>query len=260
MTDGRDLAVVVRELRDLDEFAAAEALFASVWGASSPVVGVELMRAIQHSGGYLAGAFAGERMVGASVGFLGEHGGPSLHSHISGVIPTVRGRGVGRAMKEFQRAWAAGRGLVSITWTFDPLVRRNAWLNIARLGARAEEYLVDFYGPMRDGINAGDRSDRLLAVWPVTRAGRAPAHDGAAALLVAEGDRPVRRDAGDAAVVLVATPPDVEALRGSAPGLAAEWRMAVREVLTAEMRTGHVVGFTRDGQYVVERSRTETPR
>ena len=76
-------------------------------------------------------------------------------------------------MKLHQRAWAADHGLAWVTWTFDPLVRRNAWFNIGVLGAEVHEYLVDFYGPIDDSINAGDESDRLLVAWPTSdRAGR----------------------------------------------------------------------------------------
>ena len=62
-----------------------------------------------------------------------------------------------------------------MTWTFDPLVRRNAHFNLAVLGATVDEYLVDFYGPLPDAVNAGDESDRLLVVWPVGDAATAAA-------------------------------------------------------------------------------------
>ena len=54
-----------------------------------------------------------------------------------------------------------------MTWTFDPLVRRNAYFNTVKLAARPVEYLVDFYGEMTDEINAGQGSDRLLVEWPL---------------------------------------------------------------------------------------------
>ncbi len=78
----------------------------------------------------------------------------------------VQHSGAGRAMKLHQRDWAAERDIPWITWTFDPLVRRNAWFNIEVLGAQVSEYLVNFYGPMTDSINAHDESDRLVVAWP----------------------------------------------------------------------------------------------
>ena len=102
---------------------------------------------------------------------------PALHSHITGILPGVRRTGLGRAMKLHQRAWAADHGLAWVTWTFDPLVRRNAWFNLDVLGAEVHEYLVDFYGPIDDAINAGDESDRLLVAWAVRRRRRRPSAD-----------------------------------------------------------------------------------
>src|SRR4029453_7402172 len=76
-----------------------------------------------------------------------------------------RGRNLGYAIKVHQRAWAIERGLETITWTFDPPIRRNAWFNLAKLGALPTEYLVDFYGPIGDLLNGSDESDRLYLTW-----------------------------------------------------------------------------------------------
>src|SRR3954462_5536165 len=159
-------AVAVRTLDRIADIAQAESLFAATWPGQPPAT-AGLMRALEHAGGYVAGAYAGDTMVGAAAAFLPPHPTPGLHSHVTAVTPAARGRGVGYAIKTHQRAWAAEHGLQTVTWTFDPLVRRNAWFNIGKLGAGVGEYLVDFYGRMDDGINDGDESDRLLAVWPV---------------------------------------------------------------------------------------------
>jgi predicted GNAT superfamily acetyltransferase len=198
-------------------------------------------------------------MVGAAAAFLASHPTPGLHSHVTAVTPAARGRGVGYAIKTHQRAWAAEHGLQTVTWTFDPLVRRNAWFNIGKLGAGIAEYLVDFYGRMDDGINDGDESDRLFAVWPVAAAGvpdplldQRDEEQVGVAVAEIEG-RPVVRDAGDAPLVAVATPPDVETLRRSDPALAHAWRIAVREALEPLLRNGRVAGFSRAGSYLVRR-------
>jgi predicted GNAT superfamily acetyltransferase len=208
-----------------------------VWGTRAPLVNVELLTAISHSGGYVAAAFADDRMVGASVGFLADHhGDAALHSHITGVVDSMRHAGIGRAIKLHQRAWAAERRLRWITWTFDPLVRRNAWFNIAVLGADVDAYLPSFYGEMTDAINAGDESDRLLMAWDVT----APV--------------PTRPRQGDDVPdpILVPTPADVVELRRTDPQSVAAWRSETREALTRALAAGrHVVGFTRDGSYVI---------
>jgi predicted GNAT superfamily acetyltransferase len=249
------VTVEVRLLRDRDDLVAADGLFVAIWGPPAGL-GAELLRAVEHAGGYVAGAYLDGALVGATMGFRGDHGGPSLHSHITGVLPAARGRGIARTIKLHQREWAAAQGLVAVTWTFDPLVRRNAWFNVARLGAGAAEYLVDFYGAMPDAINAGDESDRLLAVWPTGPGDPSPVPptlDRARPVLVDRGEGPARVAAPDSDRVLVATPADIEAVRRTDPGLARAWRAAVREVLRGEMARGAVTGFTRDGDYVVDR-------
>jgi predicted GNAT superfamily acetyltransferase len=230
--------IEIREVSDIAGLTAVGDLLRHVWGMSSPLVTLELARAITHSGGYVAAAFTPPgSMVGASVGILARQGGdPALHSHVTGLLPAARHAGIGRALKLHQRAWAAARGIDWITWTFDPLVRRNAWFNIAVLGADVDEYLPAFYGEMTDAINLGDDSDRLHVAWNVS----APVPD-----------RP--RDGRDVdAVALVPTPADVVELRRSDPQAVAVWRSETRDALIGALAAGHrVVGFTRDGAYVI---------
>ena len=161
---------------------------------------------------------------------------PSLHSHITGILPGVRRTGLGRAMKLHQRAWAAEHGLAWVTWTFDPLVRRNAWFNIGVLGAEVHEYLVDFYGPIDDAINAGDESDRLLVAWAVDDGGRRPS---------AEPTRrrrsPCRRPRTSSCCAAPTRPTPTAWRR----------RLRARARRTARRRARRVVGFTRDGDYLV---------
>jgi predicted GNAT superfamily acetyltransferase len=216
---------------DLQQLAS---VFDEIWGTTCPVVRVELLRAVQHAGGYLSVAEDGDRFVGGSFGVLGHHAGePALHSHVTGVLPSVRHTGLGRALKLHQRAWAADEGLAWIVWTFDPLVRRNAWFNLSVLGARVDEYLVDFYGPIDDAVNANDETDRVLVAWPV-------------------GDAPAAAAAPSAALTAVPTPDDIVELRRTDPAAAAAWRKRLRTELGDRLADGgRVVGFSRDGDYVV---------
>src|SRR5262249_19079167 len=118
-------------------------------------------------------------------------------SHITGVDRTGQSAGVGYALKQHQRAWALARGIPAVRWTYDPLVRRNAYFNLHKLGAAAREYLPDFYGAMDDGTNTGDTTDRLYVSWEPT----SPAAVAAARGDVIGFDAATVRDAG-AAVVL----------------------------------------------------------
>ncbi|WP_310742027.1 GNAT family N-acetyltransferase [Microbispora sp. H13382] len=255
---GRGLRIA--ELRTIAEFARVVRLFDGIWHPEpwNPPITAELMRALTHAGGYVAGAFDGAELVGAGVAFLAAPAGRALHSHVTGAVRP----GAGFALKLHQRAWALERGLSRITWTFDPLVRRNAHFNLAKLAALPEEYLPDFYGPMGDAVNAGDESDRLLAVWRLDdpRVARAcdglpyrPAGaDGAVAALAERDGRPVALGT-DAPAVLVAVPADVESLRLAAPETAKAWRHAVRDVLGGLMAEGRPVTGFAGGCYVVGR-------
>jgi predicted GNAT superfamily acetyltransferase len=259
--------VVIRELHRLDHLQAAQRLFEEIWrpaeGEPSPMT-VGLLRALAHAGNYVVGAFAGTRMVGASAGFFTAPSEPALHSHITGVAPGGQHRGIGFALKVHQRAWALARGVPLIVWTFDPLVARNAWFNLAKLGARPTGYLEDFYGPMPDAINAGMASDRLLLAWELDDPAVADACAGRPrqpspelakaepALTVGPDVEPVACPT-DAPAVTVAAPPDVEAL---APAQRRAWRVAVREALGGRLAAGAAVtGFLRHpDRYVVERA------
>jgi predicted GNAT superfamily acetyltransferase len=246
----------IRELTDLDAFEAVARLFDEVWRpdpAERPV-NVDLLRALSKAGNYVAGAYDRGRLVGAAVGFFGPPAERMLHSHIAGASPTARG--VGFALKLHQRAWTLERGVSTIAWTFDPLVSRNAYFNLAKLGAEPVEYLPNFYGSMHDGINAGDESDRLLVHWDLTAPVGGPAFDKAGAVIGLDRSvdgRPVP-GALDGAAVLVAVPPDVEKLRAADPAAAREWRLAVRSVLGSLLAGGaRIAGFDRDGWYLVRR-------
>lgn len=271
----RKSGVSVRVLDGLAQMQGMVSLFDEVWRPSPehPLMTLENARAMSHTGNYLAGAFEGERMVAACIGFFSAPPGVGLHSHIAGVTGDMRGRNVGFALKLHQRAWALHRGLTEITWTFDPLVRRNAYFNLVKLGARPREYLVDFYGEIGDAINCGQGSDRLLAAWPLTAPGVVASCDGRRN----EADPDQLADAGGVAVLteteaghplaaprsvrvsvpvsLVQVPADIEEVRRVDPGLGKQWRLALREVLGELLADGgQVTGFSRSGFYVVERN------
>ncbi|MFE0103566.1 GNAT family N-acetyltransferase [Streptomyces sp. NPDC059009] len=220
------------------------------------------------TGGALADG-SGE-LVGACIGFFGPPPDGSLHSHIAGVSARMRGRSVGFALKTHQRAWALERGATQVSWTFDPLVRRNAYFNIGKLAARPAQYLPNFYGRMDDGINGADDTDRLLVEWPLAAPEVAAACHGrprpadatgerargtAIALGTTPGGRPHAHPVtGSGSRCLVAVPDDIEQLRRTDPPSAADWRAAVRETLGGLLADGwQVAGFDRAGWYLLAR-------
>jgi predicted GNAT superfamily acetyltransferase len=261
----RAAGVRVRHLERVAEFEAVCALYDDIWrpaGKNGPVT-PELLRAMTKAGSYVGGAFDGEELVGACMGFFAPPEQRALHSHIAGVSARMRGRNVGFALKLHQRAWALLRGLVEISWTFDPLVGRNAYFNLTKLAAEPVEYLENFYGQMADGINGGDDTDRLLVRWrpdaPAVVAASSGEHRpaepaGAPYVLdVSPAGDPVTSQA-DAPTVLVRVPRDIESLRIADPAQAARWRAALREVLGGLLADGaRIRGFDRSGRYIIDR-------
>jgi predicted GNAT superfamily acetyltransferase len=261
---GADLSIV--ELDRVDQHQAMAELLRRVWGAPSvdALMNPATLRAMSHSGNYVAGAYRDGELVGAAVAFLGiDH----LHSHITGVLPGGQGAGVGFALKQHQRDWALRRGIGTVRWTFDPLVRRNAFFNLHKLGARVHEYLPDFYGEMHDGINDGDATDRLYVWWELSSpravqaaAGGLPEVDiaaaragGAAVWLDRVDGEPVRRPYDHAELVLVAVAEDIEQARRHNPALGSRWRLAVRDALSAALGGPYkITMMSRDGWYVLE--------
>ncbi|PZS27003.1 MAG: GNAT family N-acetyltransferase [Pseudonocardiales bacterium] len=279
--DARAAAAEVAEARGLTvcelgddpaEHRTVEHLLSRIWSTGkepSPMPG-EIMRMLSYTGSYVAGAYRGNRLVGAGVGFLTDTlpdiGAAHLHSHVVGVAAEARGRQVGFALKLHQRAWALEHGFDRVTWTFDPLVRRNAYFNLCKLGASAVRYLVDFYGDMPDGLNTGQGSDRLLVEWQLN----APEVAAAAAGTLAQPDARFGRDdvthllrcAARSVPVLAPQPrrgpavceipPDIEAVRDADPELGVAWRRAVRSVLSAAMSDGtRIAGFDRTLGYLL---------
>jgi predicted GNAT superfamily acetyltransferase len=147
-----------------DDFAGVQEVISSVWGpAQRPQA--NLLMAMVHAGATVATAVRDGEAVGACIGFLGWTGGLHLHSHMAAVRDGARTAGAGYALKLWQRAACLEQGVVEMRWTYDPLVRRNAYFNLAKLGARVVNFLPAFYGDMDDIVNAGDRSDRFEVSW-----------------------------------------------------------------------------------------------
>jgi predicted GNAT superfamily acetyltransferase len=256
----------IRQLTRPAEHRAAEQLLAGLWraGPATVPISADVLRALAFVDAYVAGVFlpstGGEELVATSVGFLGGAPRPYLHSHITGVAPRAQGRRIGYRLKLDQRDWALRRGIAAINWTFDPLVRRNAFFNLSRLGATPTRYLEDFYGEMSDGVNAGQGSDRLLLVWQLDR-DRVPGQerepdvaalvDAGRALLDVDSDgEPHRHDVAGMGPLLCRVPDDIESLRLADPQLGVRWRVALRDTMGAAMADGHrITGVTRSGWY-----------
>lgn len=271
----------IRVLNGIKEFTAGAALISQVFGANNgQPVPVDLTVAISLSGGYIGGAFLNDELVGVAIGF-GEirpwqhprsapDGALVMHSHVAAVASSARGRRVGWALKMHQREWALARGVDTIEWTFDPLVRRNAFFNMTLLGAKAVRYLPNLYGTISDAINADQETDRVLVRWDLRSPAAVAAADGQvlelviseaetqkAALWPSDGGAPAAPHVFSGAQQmrqLCGTPSDIEHLVQIDPEAARSWRRAQRAILQPALDSGsEITGMTRSGWYVLER-------
>lgn len=188
----------------------------------------EIIRALGFSGNLVWGAEADGELIGFALGWAGvDDEGLHVHSHMVATLPDRRHAGVGFALKLAQRAAALDRGIDVMRWTFDPMVARNAWFNLGKLGTLADHFFPDFYGEMTDPINAGDRSDRLVTRWMLRRE-----------------PGPWRSASG--APEQVPIPPEYGELRAADPVAASTERDRVRAALEGSFGRGLIVfGFDR---------------
>ncbi len=248
-------------------------LFSRIWAAPLvPPMPHDIMRSLVHAGGRVHGAFRQDRLLGAAVAVFGPPAYALCYSLIAGVSPEAEGQGIGLALKLAQRAWALQAGAARMSWTFDPLLRRNARFDISRLGAVGTEYLVDFYGEIADGVNDPE-TDRLAVTWdlraplpgsahPSKRPGAPkPGEDAPPAILAAgPGGEPAAGTVSPAGGsgpgrLRCWIPGDILTIRRTDPALARGWRLAVREALGGAVGEGYqVTGVMDPGWYVLEKA------
>ena len=159
----------VRPLTAQAEFVEAVRLQKEIWGFEEiELLPVRLFVVATKVGGQVFGAFDGDRMIGFLLAIPGIRAGESyLHSHMMGVLPQYRNRGIGRMLKMQQRAEALARGINLVEWTFDPLELKNAFFNIERLGAIIRRYVLNQYGTTTSHLHGGLPTDRCVAEWPI---------------------------------------------------------------------------------------------
>jgi predicted GNAT superfamily acetyltransferase len=273
----------LRILDTAEELLAVEDLQRIVWpGSDAELVPVHLLVTAVHNGGLLVGAYhpgsepgETEKMIGFVFGFPGLYNTadgprPKHCSHMLAVHPDFRDGGLGFALKRAQWQMVRNQGLDRITWTFDPLLSRNAHLNIAKLGAVCNTYRREVYGDMRDSLNAGLPSDRFEVDWWVNTervnrrlSRRVRLRLDLAHFLAAGAEilNPTRIDnrgylhpldeamnlsdignlTGKAPFVLVEIPDDFQTLRTKDHALSMQWRMSTRNLFEALFASGYLV-------------------
>jgi predicted GNAT superfamily acetyltransferase len=163
-----DAGFTIRDLTDFADLERAADFQQIIWGPNfADAVPAVMLTVANHTGGIIAAAFDDrDGMAGLIFGITGFVDGRPLHwSDMLGVRPDMRGRGVGQALKRYQRAVLLRRGVSLVRWTFDPLEARNAFINFEKLGCTARTYVRDCYGQSTSPLHAGLGTDRLIVDW-----------------------------------------------------------------------------------------------
>ena len=227
--------VELRPVTSLEDCDRILDVMIATWGHHQ-LLPREMIRALGESGNVPWGAFDGDEMVGYVLDWAGvDQEGLHVHSHMLAALPARRHQGVGYALKLSQRARALSQDIHVVRWTFDPLVARNAYLNLVKLGAVADRFFRNFYGEMTDTLNVGERSDRLVVRWHLDRDPAEPKQVPSVGLTTVlrrgRGEQPLPGDAPGPAGAFVEIPPDHAELKKAVPAAAAAWREAVADAL-----------------------------
>ena len=247
----------VREIASLVEYHACVALQVEVWGEEFERVPASMLQVASYVGGLCLGAFTTEgELCGFVFGLAGAIDGQPTHwSHLLGVKASARNLGVGRLLKEHQRRLLASRHIPAMCWTFDPLIAKNAHLNLNLLGARVVRYVPDMYGTTESPLHHGLATDRLLVSCPTAhgehaRSSELGTHHASAPLLTPApqpGDVVLRRGGREPAKLRIEVPTDFRQLIARSPAIAIAWHHALREHFLWALGAGYVVtGLHRD--------------
>jgi predicted GNAT superfamily acetyltransferase len=242
-------SIVIRRVETLDEYQECVVIERETWGSQfTELVPATILRIAQEVGGVTAAAFDGEgRMLGFVFGVTGVRNGELAHwSDMLAVRVRARDMGLGKRLKRFQRDLLLELGVRTMYWTYDPLVARNAYLNLAQLGARVSEYRLDFYGEDTGSeVHAALGTDRFIVAW------RLEQDEGRTIDAPEWLDAPlidVNSPAGFPYLprLRVAIPDDILAVVDRDPALAHRWREFTRAAFTTYLGRGYTVaGFTR---------------
>lgn len=231
------------------EYEECVAIQRETWGSQfTESVPTTVLRIAQEVGGVAAAAFDPDgRMLGFVFGLTGLRNGELAHwSDMLAVRVSARDMGLGKRLKNFQRDLLREMGVKTMYWTYDPLVARNAYLNLNQLGASAAEYRRNFYGEDTGSImHAALGTDRFIVAWSLDATPRLRAHpaDWAEAPLI---NKTLPTKLPDAKRICIAIPDDIFAVLETEPDEAHVWRATTRYALTKYLEQNYtVVGFSR---------------
>lgn len=248
-------AVEIRPLRTMAECNECVELQRHVWGfGAADLVPATLLHVVDHAGGVAAGAFDSTgALLGFVFGISGVRDGELVHwSHMLGVRESARNLGLGRMLKEYQRAALAKIGVRKISWSFDPLMAKNAYFNFDRLGASVVEYVPDMYGTTASPLHLGLPTDRIVVTTPTSpfEAEHRPTRRGVLQVLSPfphKDDDVLRRGADEhqPEALLIEVPSDILDVTRRSVNVARQWRLAVREHFLWALGAGYAVESVR---------------
>lgn len=265
--------IEVRSVQTRDEFIACVDLQRDTWGAGfSEVVPLSMLQITAKMKGIVTGAFGHDgTLLGFVYGVTGIRRGELAHwSHMLAVRPEARNQRIGRRLKLAQREELRAIGVKTMYWTFDPLVARNAHLNLNLLGAAVDEFVPDMYGDSDSELHQLG-TDRFIARWDLAGTdGRTARHeddgDGDGdevrpqALVWTSGAEPPLPRA-DVEIVEVLVPRDIEAVEARSFKEALGWRRSTRRafshLLSGPYRVSQFIPGEEHGTYVISRTRQE---
>ena len=243
------VGIAVRRVETLAEYQQCVAIQEETWGTGfRELVPPTILLVAQKLGGVCAGAFAADgRMLGFVFGMTGLRDGKLAHwSDMLAVRPEARGANLGEHLKNYQRELVRAVGIETMYWTFDPLVARNAHLNLNRLGTSVVEYVPDMYGTSTGSpLHGSLPTDRFVVAWDMTRDGASRSEPSRPGVLVNPllNGVPSVDGCPDAPVVRIAVPRDADAEPSERRAI---WRTVTRTALTHYLARGYdVVGFRR---------------
>ncbi len=254
---GNAVEITFRALCDGEDYRACEALQRATWGSDfQEVVPGAVLKIVQKVGGVATGAFTADAvMAGFVFGITGwKEGKPCHWSHMLAVDSQFRDQGIGQRLKQHQRDDLRRRGVDVMFWTYDPLVARNAHMNLCRLGVTVSEYVPDMYGVDDDNsLDSVLGTDRFIVEWDLTAQPVRPDQPVTEARLAnatvnpTGGLLPSNVDLPSWPRVSIGIPGDIHTLKATAPDLAAAWRANTRKAFLHYLATGYeVTGFLTD--------------
>lgn len=259
------MQITLRQLRSHAEYKACVALQKATWGeVFTEMVPPSILMVSQKIGGVAAGAFdEHDRLIGFVFGLTGVKNGRLVHwSDMLAVRPEARDLGIGKRLKMYQRELVQALGVEIIYWTFDPLVARNAHLNLNRLGAKIEEYVPDMYdSDSQSDLHRGLALDRFIVAWPISHDAQPEnVEDSSAITREHFKDTIIANASGHDfslsensvvthARVRIEIPEDIQAVKDRSWETAAQWQDSVRRACQFYFERGYrVAGFYRDSE------------